>query len=123
MKSPWLTTVAVALLACGACAEPARDALGPPLLSHSGPHAISGVVLGPDGTSICNFLPSNSLLRVRAVNPAAGPLIAATRSVFCPANDFVLIVNPGTYRLQCSCSRPRCSARCRSGISSPATSC
>ena len=94
-------TVILVVLAFGACSDSRdQDPIAPPLFSHGGLHSISGSVLGPDGSSICNFLPQGSLLRIRVVNPVSAPLIAATQGVFCPSNTFSINVAPGTYRLQ-----------------------
>jgi hypothetical protein len=89
----------VAALAIAACAD-APNEPDAPLFSHGGAHAISGAVLGPDGTSICGFLPAGSRVTVRVLNPVAAPLIVAIQRPTCPSNSFSFSVAPGTYRLQ-----------------------
>ncbi len=100
----WLFAVALGLAACAD--EPQAPTPVPPLFSHGGNHSISGTVLGPDGSSICNFIPAGSSVRVRTLDPVNPPLIGPTQFVACPAPpnsnpiSYLLTVDPGTYRVQ-----------------------
>src|SRR2546425_8818141 len=59
----------------------------------------SGAVLGPDASSICNFIPAGTVVRVRPIDPAAGDF-AANVQLLCPANTFAFSLAPGSYLLR-----------------------
>jgi len=91
------TPLAAALVAAlTACAnEPQAPTYVPPLFSHGGPEPhILGAVLGPDGSSICNFLPPSSRVRANTV-PTGG-----AQNLTCPANEFSIPVAAGAYRIR-----------------------
>jgi len=92
--------VVVGLLCLACAAEDRRETpVGPPSFSHGGPHTVSGVIRGPDGTSICNFLPSGGFVRMRLINVPDGT-IAASQFVSCPTDAYFLSANPGSYFLR-----------------------
>jgi hypothetical protein len=84
--------------ACGAPDEP-----GAPLglsLAHLPGHGVTGAVLGPDGSSVCNFIPAGSTVQLRVLNPTPPPSFLGAQDVTCPANGFSIPLNPGTYRIR-----------------------
>lgn len=97
--SPLGAALIATLVACAD--EPQAPTPVPPLFSHAGNHSISGTVLGPDNTSICNFMPASGRLRVRLINYPAGTL-AAVQVVTCPADTYSISVSPGSYLVRVS---------------------
>lgn len=62
---------------------------------------ISGQLLGPDGTNLCNFIPDGSGLVVRVLNPPpAAPSFAGSQFLGCPDNAFSIPVAAGTYLMR-----------------------
>ena len=67
----------------------------------SSPQVVSGTILGPSGSSICDYLPSGSLVLARLIDPANdGVIFAGAQTVVCPDNSFSMVVEPGVYRLR-----------------------
>lgn len=96
-----LTTLALVLTTAGlaACSE---DPSAPAKLSAdvtTATPSIAGAVLGPDGTSICNFLAPGGGVRVRFVTWPEG-LLASQTQVTCPENRFNHTVTAGAYVLR-----------------------
>ena len=88
----------VALLA--GCTDEEPLPVAPPSASHGAGHTISGHVLGPDGSSICNFLPSESTVLVHVLIPTPPPFFAGSEDLVCPDDSFSVLVDLGTYRLR-----------------------
>lgn len=61
---------------------------------------LSGSVLGPDGTNICNSLPGGGRIQINAINMGAFGAPAGTQFFFCPQNTFAFSLQPGTYLLR-----------------------
>ncbi|HZH42278.1 MAG TPA: hypothetical protein VFD85_14790 [Gemmatimonadales bacterium] len=59
--------------------------------------SISGRLLGPDGTSLCNFVPEGSGLIVRVFAPPPPVAFAGSQFVTCPDSTFSIPVDPGSY--------------------------
>src|SRR2546426_984192 len=59
----------------------------------------SGAVLGPDASSICNFIPAGTVVRVRPIDPAAGGFAADVQLLF-PPTTFAFSLAPGSYLLR-----------------------
>jgi hypothetical protein len=87
-------------LALASCTDERQLPLAPRAALTGGPYTISGSVLGPDASSICDFVPSGAAVRVQALDPVNPPLVAGTQNVTCPTNSYSLTVPAGTYRLQ-----------------------
>ena len=64
-----------------ACTNADRGLPLAPSFSLGGDPMLTGAVLGPDGSSICNFLPTGSVVRVRPIDPAAGAFAAPANLV------------------------------------------
>jgi len=63
--------------------------------------SVSGNLLGPDGTSICHFIPDGSELFVRVLYPPpAAPDFAGSQLVDCPDSSFAIALEPGSYFLR-----------------------
>ena len=97
-------TVRARLLLLGAfalaCTSDDRSLPVAPLsYSLEGDPTWSGAVLGPDASSICNFIPAGTVVRVRPIDPAAGDF-AANVQLLCPANTFAFSLAPGSYLLR-----------------------
>jgi hypothetical protein len=95
------TVVRARLLLLGvfalACSRDDRNVpLAPPSYSLQGDPTWSGAVLGPDGSSICNFIPGGEVVRLRPINPATGTFGAGPQ-VLCPGNTFAFSLAPGSY--------------------------
>jgi hypothetical protein len=93
--------LAALVLWAGACSDDSRDPLAPPSgpsASHTGIPDITGAILGPDGTSICNSVPTGTAFIVEAVDPTFTEFVEP-QFLSCPDNTFVLVANPGTYFL------------------------
>ena len=94
-----------AAIACSslllACTDDGRESrpLAPPSFDLTAVYSVSGNILGPDGTSICNAVPPGSLLLVRLINPATGGF-GAVQNVSCPANSYTVFVAPASYLLR-----------------------
>lgn len=88
----------VVLVALG-CREESEAPMAPesgPSLSHTGTPDITGRILGPDGTGICNSVPEGTALRV-AVIDGVNQVLAGFQDITCPEAGYVVPVPPGTY--------------------------
>src|SRR2546428_11764858 len=56
----------------------------------------SGAVLGPDASSICNFIPAGTVVRVRPIDPAAGEFRPDAQLLF-PAETLAFNPAPGGH--------------------------
>src|SRR2546426_5872473 len=83
-----------------ACTNADRGLPLAPSFSLGGDPMLTGAVLGPDGSSICNFLPTGSVVRVRPIDPAAGAFAAPVQLPTCPVNTYAFTVAPGSYLLR-----------------------
>jgi hypothetical protein len=91
--------LAALVLWVGACSDDSRDPLAPPSgpsASHTGIPDITGAILGPDGTSICNSVPAGSAFSVHALD-AVNLFVAAFQDVTCPEFTYAIPVEPGSY--------------------------
>jgi hypothetical protein len=88
-------------LLCLACAR--DDNPVDPSLARGDPRAISGRVLGPDGSNICNTVGSGSLL-LRLLNPdftpGSGNGFLGQQDITCPDNRYSLPAPAGTAHLR-----------------------
>jgi hypothetical protein len=57
---------------------------------------ITGAILGPDGTSICNSVPAGSVFLVYAID-AVNLFIPNVQEVACPEFTYSIAVDPGSY--------------------------
>jgi hypothetical protein len=91
--------LAALVLWAGACSDDSRDPIAPPSgpsASHTGIPDITGAILGPDGTSICNSVPAGSAFSVHALD-AVNLFVAAFQDVTCPEFTYAIPVEPGGY--------------------------
>lgn len=96
--APLAAALVTALTACAN--EPQAPTHVPPLFSHGGPEPhILGAVLGPDGSSICNFLPPASTVLTRVIE-AVDDVVAGAQNLTCPANEFSIPIAAGAYRIR-----------------------
>ena len=97
--APAMAIVVGALLAACTSDERAIPPVGPPSFSLAGDPVLSGAMLGPDGSSICKFLPDpfSSQVRVGPIDLAAGAFGAPVQVLTCPTNSFAFTVAPGNY--------------------------
>ncbi len=58
---------------------------------------VSGSVLGPDGSSVCNFVPPGEELVVRLIDLPNAQGSVPPEFLFCPANNYAIAAPPGTY--------------------------
>lgn len=96
-----MACLAGGVLVAAACAG--RDdtsSVAPSFDVASTAHTISGQLLGPDGTSICSFIPEGSGIRIIVLDPISGLFQGQNRT--CPTSTFSIGVPPGTYRLRAS---------------------
>jgi hypothetical protein len=61
---------------------------------------VSGAVLGPDGTSICNFIAPGGVVTVRAVPLLANSIAGPTQNLACPGNTYSVLIDSGDYRMR-----------------------
>ncbi|UCF21536.1 MAG: hypothetical protein JSU87_09180, partial [Gemmatimonadota bacterium] len=99
-----LGSLAVAALLVG-CFDEQREPLpvAPPSTLEATIYTISGQVLGPDGSTICDFVPDGATVFLRVIDPATatpGAPFAGGQNLTCPVNSFAIAVAPGTYRLR-----------------------
>jgi hypothetical protein len=87
---------------CLGCARD-DDPAGPSSFARSDPRTISGRVLGPDGSNICNTVGSGSLF-LRLLNPdftpGAGNGFLGQQDITCPDNRYSLPAPAGTAHLR-----------------------
>ena len=99
---PILVLLLVALLA--GCADEQVLPVAPPTFSEvASTGTISGHVLGPDGSTICDFIPDGSMVRVDVIDPVnATPENprAGHQWLTCDVNSFFIGVPSGTYVLR-----------------------
>lgn len=91
-----LPGVALAALACGDESTHPLAPTSPPTLSHAGLPDITGQILGPDETGICNFVPDGTPFRVGVIH-AVDQFIAGVQDVTCPETEYAIPVAPGSY--------------------------
>jgi hypothetical protein len=83
-----------------ACNDQPTSPRSSPAFQLAATNTISGAVLGPDATSICNFIPEGSLVVVRAIDPVAG-VFAGRADLLCPEeNRFAIGLEAGMYLLR-----------------------
>ena len=91
------------LLTLSACAEPDRSLApytGARAFDVAGTVRLSGRVLGPHGTNICDPFPAGTMNVVQAAVPGTRWWIApAVDTLVCPENSFALDLVPGSYSL------------------------
>jgi hypothetical protein len=89
------------VLLVAACTGRDNTPVAPPSFeATSSTPTISGQVLGPDGTSLCNSLPPGALVGVRVIDPVnATPAtpFAGLQTLTCPNSAYAISVAPGTY--------------------------
>jgi len=88
-----------ALALAAACSDDSREQLAPasgPTGSQTELPEITGSILGPDGTSICNSVPAGSAFSVHALD-AVNLFVAAFQGVTCPEFTYAIPVEPGSY--------------------------
>ena len=96
-----LLCVLSALLTVVACSTETNPLpVGPPAFDVASTAVLSGSVLGPDGTNICNSLPSGGRIQINAINMGAFGAPAGTQSFFCPQNTFAFSLQQGSYLLR-----------------------
>lgn len=96
----WLSVAAAAGLLLG-CNSGDKSPTSPALLSANLVQSqVSGAVLGPDGTSICNFLAPGSVVTVRSVPLATNTIIGPSQNVACPGNTYSVPIDTGSYRMR-----------------------
>jgi hypothetical protein len=93
--------MALLSLLCLACARD-DNPVGPSSFAR-GDRAMSGRILGPDGTNICNTVGSGTLL-VRLLNPefvlGSGGAVLGQQDITCPNNRYSLPAGTGTAHLR-----------------------
>ena len=102
MRAESWTSIAGLVLVVTACSEQSNDpwsAVSPASELHSGVPDITGAVLGPDGTSVCNLVPEGTAITVRAieVNTLA---FGGFADVICPDPAYIIPVAAGSYFLR-----------------------
>ena len=93
MRAESWTAIAGLTLVVAGCTEQSDDPLSvvsPPSELHTGLPDITGAVLGPDGASICDFVPEGTTITVRAIE-VASQAFGGSADVICPDR-------PTTYR-------------------------
>jgi len=97
---------AILLLATGAAAckdEGSRIVdPSPPMASEAAGARIttvSGTLNGPDSTTLCNFIPPGSLLRVRLIRQG-GNVIAGSQDLICPESAYSIPMDTGSFLLR-----------------------
>jgi hypothetical protein len=91
--------MALVALACGDGSHPPLAPTSGPSLSHSGLPDITGQILGPDGTTICNFVPDGTQVRVGIID-ALNQVLANVQELTCPEHEYAVPVTPGTYYIR-----------------------
>ena len=102
VRPRWLPALLVAL-ALASCTDERRPPLVPTAAVNGATHTVSGNVLGPDGTSICDVLWGGAPVLVRVIDPVnatSGTPFAGSQDLTCPADAYAIDVVPGTYRLR-----------------------
>jgi hypothetical protein len=61
---------------------------------------LSGSVLGPDGSNVCNLLPTGGRLQINVINMGAFGAPAGAQFFFCPQNTFAFSLPQGSYLLR-----------------------
>jgi hypothetical protein len=99
---PARTACGLLALMCLACARD-DNPVDPSSFARGDPRAVSGRVLGPDGSNICSTLGSGRLL-VRLLNPdftlGSGNVFLGQQDITCPNNRYSLPAAPGTAHLR-----------------------
>jgi hypothetical protein len=97
----WTTIVGLVLVVVG-CSEQSDDplsAVDPAAELHSGLPDIVGAVLGPEGASICDFVPEGTALTVRAIE-VTSQAFGGNADVICPDPAYHIPVAAGSYFLR-----------------------
>lgn len=100
-NGPRTACLQAGLLLVAACTGRDNTPVAPPSFdATSSTPTISGRILGPDGTSICNSLPAAALVRLRVIDPVNATLdtpFAGAQNLTCPVSAYAIPVAPGTY--------------------------
>jgi len=100
MRRPLAGLLGVLLLsACSAEGINGPDEGATELMAVAPPAQVSGAILGPDGTSLCNFLPAATPIRVRLLDPDQTPLVGGNQIIACPNNLYSMVVAADTYHV------------------------
>jgi hypothetical protein len=96
------TSIAGLALVLTACSEQSSDplsAVGPRSELHLGVPEVTGDLLGPDGTAICNFVPEGTQITLRAieVNSLA---FGGVADLICPESTYAMPLAAGSYLLR-----------------------
>jgi hypothetical protein len=95
---PLLSALLLVLL-LGCSSDSAPTAVDGPAFSHTGIPDINGrIFLGTNQRNLCSLFSKGTPLAVRAIPVEASFLGVAT--AFCPANDFSMPVETGSYRVR-----------------------
>jgi hypothetical protein len=99
MRAKAWTYIAGLALVLTACNEQSNDPLSagsPGSELHLGVPDITGTVLGPDGTAICNFVPEGTQITLRAIEVNTFTFGGAA-DLICPDPTYVMPVAAGSY--------------------------
>ena len=102
MRAESWTSIAGMALVVTACNEQSNDPLSAVSATselHFGVPDITGAVLGPDGTSVCNFVPEGTAITVRAIEVST-LAFGGFADVICPDPTYVMPVAAGSYFLR-----------------------
>lgn len=102
MRAESWTSIAGLALVVTACSEQSNDplsALSSPSEMHLGVPDITGAVLGPDGASICDFVPEGTAITVRAIE-VGSQAFGGNADVICPDPTYIMPVAAGSYFLR-----------------------
>jgi hypothetical protein len=93
--------IALALVLSIGCNSDQTGPSAPLSLDAAGSGSVSGHLLGPDNTSLCNAIPAGSVVRVQLlVAPPGGAAVAGTVDPQCPDNSYSIPVANGTYMVR-----------------------
>jgi hypothetical protein len=88
------------LFTLSACAGPDRSVApftGGPAFDVAGTVRLSGHVLGPHGTNICDPFPTGTMQVVQALDPGIHRVSIVADTLVCPDNSYTLDLAPGSY--------------------------
>jgi hypothetical protein len=97
----WRTPVAVLGVLLAACSSDPGVAPVPPGISNGlVSHTVSGNILGPDGTNLCNTTSGVTMVaRLLNANFPPGQPFLAQQTIACPANRYSFSADAGTARI------------------------
>lgn len=95
-----LCYLALCLSALAGCSVADRPSPAAPSFDVLTTAVLSGSVLGPDGSNICNSLPTGGRLQINVINMGAFGAPAGAQFFFCPQNTFAFSLQQGTYLLR-----------------------